>query len=116
VVLTVPPFPQSDDYTDLCKGLPVLFRQPPSAEDQRHFHMSEVELKEDGSLITTGGTGSLMAVTGTGPTVEEARAAAYQRCSNIVVSNLRYRTDIGSRFLERDRALMVEWGLWPADA
>jgi phosphoribosylamine---glycine ligase len=115
VVLTVPPFPQSDDYTDLCKGLPVLFREPPSAEDRRHFHMSEVELR-DGDLVTTGGTGSLMAVTGTGGSVEEARAAAYRRCGNIVVSNLRYRTDIGSRFLSRDRALMVEWGLWPAGA
>jgi phosphoribosylamine--glycine ligase len=115
VVLTVPPFPQSDDFTELCKGLPVLFRTPPSAEDQRHFHMSEVEL-QDGQLITTGGTGSLMAVTGTGETVEEARTAAYRRCANFAISNLRYRTDIGARFLERDRALMVEWGLWPSEA
>lgn len=114
VVLTVPPFPQSDDYSELCKDLPVLFRRPLEPDDEGHLHMSEVELR-DGALMTTGGTGSLMAVTGTGLTVQEARAAAYRRCENIAIPNLRYRTDIGSRFLARDRDLMVEWGLWPSE-
>jgi phosphoribosylamine--glycine ligase len=114
VVLTVPPFPQSDDYSEVSKGLPVLFRQPLTADDRSHFHLSEVE-KIDGQLVTTGGTGSLMAVTGTGNTVESARDAAYQRCRNTVLPNLRYRTDIGSRFIERDRALMQEWGVWPIE-
>jgi phosphoribosylamine--glycine ligase len=115
VVLTVPPFPQCDDYSEISKGFPVLFRQPPAEEDWRHFHLSEVELRE-GQLITTGGTGSLMAVTGTGMTAEEARDAAYNRCRNVVIPNLRYRTDIGERFLVRDRALMQSWGLWPRDS
>ena len=111
VLLTVPPFPESD-YSDASKGLPVLFREPLTTEDQRHFHLSEVELRE-GQLVTTGGTGSLMAVTGIGDTVEEARSAAYRRCHNTVLPNLRYRTDIGSRFLDRDRALMQQWHMWP---
>lgn len=114
VVLTVPPFPQCDEYSEISKGFPVLFRTPPTDEDRRHFHLSEVELRDD-VLITTGGTGSLMAVTGTGATVEEARANAYNRCGNIVIPNLRYRTDIGERFITRDRALMQSWGLWPPD-
>lgn len=111
VVLTVPPFPQSD-FSDLSKGLPVLFREPLTEEDRRHFHLSEVELQGD-QLITTGGTGSVMAVTGTGDTVEDACFSAYRRCQNTVLPNLRYRTDIGSRFLARDRALMQQLGLWP---
>lgn len=110
VVLTVPPFPQADDYSEVSKGLPILFRSTPTQEDMKHLHMSEVELL-NGHLVTTGGTGSLMAVTGVGETVEEARGAAYGRCRNIVVPNLRYRTDIGSRFLSHDRALMEEWNL-----
>ena len=57
-----------------------------------------------------------MAVTGTGDTPEQARAAAYRRCDNIVIPNLRYRRDIGLRFLERDRALMAQWGWWPSGA
>jgi phosphoribosylamine--glycine ligase len=112
VVLTVPPFPESD-YSDASKGLPVLFREPLTPEDKRHFHLSEIELL-DGQWVTTGGTGSLMAVTGTGNSVEDACAAAYRRCHNTVLPNLRYRTDIGLRFLTRDRALMQQWGLWPA--
>ena len=44
-----------------------------------------------------------------------ARAEAYRRCRNVVVPNLRYRADIGERFLARDRDLMVEWGWWPAE-
>ena len=111
VVLTVPPFPESD-YSDASKGLPLLFRESLTAEDAHHFHFSEIELLS-GQLVTTGGTGSLMAVTGTGDNVEEACAAAYRRCRNTVLPNLRYRTDIGWRFLNRDRALMQQWGLWP---
>ncbi|MGZ5920800.1 MAG: phosphoribosylglycinamide synthetase C domain-containing protein [Rhizomicrobium sp.] len=112
VVLTVPPFPVAEEFSEQAKGLPVLFRRDPTDQDWRHLHLSEVERCGSG-LVTTGGLGSLMAVTGTGDTATEARAAAYQRCSNIVVPGLRYRNDIGLRFLERDQAQMREWGYWP---
>lgn len=112
VLLTVSPFPQRDRYAEISKGLPVLFRTPPSEEDRRHLHLSEVELR-DGQMLTSGDVGALMIVTGTGETVEMARGEAYRRCKNVVVPGLRYRTDIGSRFLARDRALLQEWGLWP---
>jgi len=109
VVLTVPPFPGAEDYSEQAKGLPILFRKPLTAEDWRHLQLSEVEKTNDG-LLTTGGLGSLMAVTGVGETAEQARDAAYGRCANIVVPGLRYRNDIGSRFLTRDQALMRQWG------
>ncbi|HEY2010894.1 MAG TPA: phosphoribosylglycinamide synthetase C domain-containing protein [Rhizomicrobium sp.] len=112
VVLTVPPFPVAEDYSEQSKGLPVLFRKAPTEEEWRHLQLSEVE-KSGSGLVTTGGLGSLMAVTGVGDTVEQARDAAYQRCSNIVVPGLRYRNDIGLRFLTRDRTLMQQWGYWP---
>lgn len=112
VVLTVPPFPQAEEYTTAAEGLPILFRQPLQDEDWRHLQLSEVSMVQ-GQLFTTGGLGSLMAVTGTGSTVEESRAAAYRRCANIVVPGLRYRNDIGTRFLQRDRSLMQKWGYYP---
>jgi phosphoribosylamine---glycine ligase len=112
VVLTVPPFPHAEEFTEEAKGLPILFRQPLTTEDWRHLQMSEVEMV-GGGLVTTGGLGSLMAVTGIGDTVEESRDAAYARCRNIVVPGLRYRNDIGARFLEKDRALMQGWGYYP---
>lgn len=114
VVLTVPPFPVAEEYSNQAKGLPVLFRQAPSEEDWRHLQLSEVE-KSDAGLVTTGGLGSLMAVTGIGDTAEGARIAAYARCCNIVVPGMRYRNDIGLRFLERDRDLMRQWGYWPSN-
>jgi phosphoribosylamine--glycine ligase len=115
VLLTVPPFPQRDRYDEISKGLPILFRKPPSEEDRRHLHLSEVEMR-DGQMLTAGELGALMVVTGDGATVEIARREAYRRCANVVVPGLRYRTDIGARFIARDRASMQEWGLWPKDA
>ena len=115
VLLTVPPFPQSDRYKEISKGLPILFREQPIEEDWHHMHLSEVEMR-DGRLFTAGELGSLMIVTGTGESVQDARAAAYRRCRNVVVPGLRYRNDIGARFLNRDRALLRQWGLWPKDA
>jgi phosphoribosylamine---glycine ligase len=115
VLLTVPPFPQSGRYEEISKGLPVLFRQPPDDDDKKHLHFSEVELRGS-QIFTAGELGSLMIVTGTGETVQEAQVAAYRRCHNVVVPGLRYRNDIGSRFLAKDRALMREWGLWPTGA
>lgn len=112
VVLTVPPFPHAEEFTEEAKGLSVLFRRPLASEDWHHLQMSEVEMV-DNRLVTTGGLGSLMAVTGIGDTVEESRDAAYARCRNIVVPGLRYRNDIGARFLEKDRALMQQWGYYP---
>ena len=54
-----------------------------------------------------------MIVTGTGETVEAAQRGAYALCSKIVVPNLRYRNDIGARFLREDRARLIEWGILP---
>lgn len=112
VVLTVPPFPIAEEYSDEAAGLPILFRKPMTEADWQHLHMSEVAKLREG-IVTTGGLGSLMAVTGTGDTVQQAMDATYKRCANIVVPGLRYRNDIGQRFLQRDQRLMEEWGYWP---
>jgi phosphoribosylamine--glycine ligase len=76
------------------------------------MHLSDVR-KEDGKLVV-GEYASLMVVTGRGETVEAAQRECYRRCENVVVPGIRYRTDIGDRFVKRDRALMEQWGLWPS--
>lgn len=113
LALTVPPFPNGDRYAQLSKGMPILFRGELSARDRRHLHLSEVELR-DGRLLTSGEIGYLMVVTGCGETVEQARAEAYGLARRVVVPNLRYRTDIGRRFIDREQAMLRQWGLWPA--
>ena len=112
VVLTVPPFPYRSDYDVLSKGMPILFKGTPSPEDHAHLHYCEVALSE-GRLVTSGVIGDLMIVTGRGTTVEAAQAAAYGLAGRVVVPNLRYRNDIGARFLREDRERLMNWGILP---
>jgi len=103
VVLTVPPFPYQAGYGELSKGLPILFRGTLDAAARRHLHFSEVAMS-DGRLVTAGMVGQVMVVTGRGNTVEAAQRRSYDLVRRVVVPNLRYRTDIGDRFLRHDRA------------
>jgi phosphoribosylamine--glycine ligase len=112
VVLSVPPFPYRDRYAQLSRGLPIFFRDDLSREDQDNIHLHEVEYR-DGELIASGEMGYLMVVTGRGATASTARTNAYALAARIVVPNLRYRTDIGARFIERDCAALQKLNLWP---
>jgi phosphoribosylamine--glycine ligase len=52
-----------------------------------------------------------MIVTGTGRTVRDAQAAAKARARNVIAPELRWRADIGERFLqgEGDRLRALGW-------
>jgi len=115
VVLTVPPFPYRPDYDRLSKGMPILFKGPLSAADETNLHYCEVGL-ERGRLVTSGVIGDLMIATGRGPTVEEAQEQAYRLAARVVVPNLRYRNDIGARFLREDRARLIAYGILSPEA
>jgi len=114
IVLTVPPFPYRADYEVLSKGMPILFKGAMSAEDDAHLHYCEVALSE-GRLVTSGVIGDLMIVTGRGATVEAAQAEAYGLVGRVVVPNLRYRNDIGARFLREDRERLLSWRILPGE-
>lgn len=114
VVLTVPPFPYRSDYEVLSKGMPILFKGAMSVEDDAHLHYCEVALSE-GRLVTSGVIGDLMIVTGRGATVEAAQAATYKLAGRVVVPNLRYRNDIGARFLREDRERLLRWRILPRE-
>lgn len=109
VVLTVPTFPYVHGYETLSKGAPILFRAGLTSDDRDKLHFSEVRM-EEGQLVTAGSIGYVMVVTGRGPSVEDARSDAYARVRKIVIPNLRYRTDIGEKFLQSDRNDMQRWG------
>ena len=121
----MPPFPYAAGYERLSKGLPILFREGLTEDDRRHLHFGEVALEPaaphgDGAgateeaprpqLVTSGVVGYVMVVTGCGPTVPAARAAAYARVEKVCLPNGRYRRDIGERFLEKDEARLEAWG------
>jgi phosphoribosylamine--glycine ligase len=114
IVLTVPPFPKEDAASPPEDDLPLFHREPPGAEElARHHHPCDVRL-EDGRLLARRRTGRAMVVTGTGATVEEAQAGARARARNVIAPDLRWRADIGDRFLLRDGARLEELGWLPA--
>ena len=114
VVLTVPPFPYNVSHSAFGGGAPITFRTGTSDAELDRLHFAEVarERLPDGDtrLVTSDGVGYVMVATGAGPGAEEAQRAAYEVAGRVVIPNLRYRTDIGTRFIERDRAEMVRLG------
>lgn len=111
IVLTVPPFPgvtmavPEDDP-------PLFFHTVPVA-DIANYHF--VDMRRDGDqLLVHRRSGHAMIVTGIGPDVASAQEAARSRARNVIVPEIRWRSDIGDRFVNQDRARLHEWGLLPA--
>jgi len=113
VVLTVPPFPYRDGYDRLSKGLPITVRAGMTPDDEAAIHWGEVA-RVDGQLVTAGEIGYIAVVTGRGSTAESARDAVYARVPQVVIPNVRYRADIGERFIAKDRATLERLGILPA--
>ncbi|MBA3686249.1 MAG: phosphoribosylamine--glycine ligase [Planctomycetes bacterium] len=110
VVLTVPPFPHPYGHAELSDGMPVLFRRELAADERERLHYAEVALR-DGQLVAAGLLGYLMVATGRGEDVPSAQRAAYALAAEVVAPNLRYRTDIGDRFVAGEGATMRRLGL-----
>jgi phosphoribosylamine--glycine ligase len=115
IVLTTPPFPYSRKQVAEPVGLPVFLPEDLDEEDRRNFHYGEVGLDESGQLVTSGLYGWTMVATGTGRTIEAARAAAYERAARVSIPNLRYRLDIGDKLIAGDYAALATLGLLSDD-
>jgi phosphoribosylamine--glycine ligase len=61
-------------------------------------------------LVTAGLYGWTTVVTGTGLTVESAKAAAYARAARVRTPNLRYRLDIGDKLISGELQQLTDWG------
>ena len=109
VVLTVPPFPYSHGYEELSKGEPICFRPGTTAADRAALHFAEVAQVGE-HLVTSGSCGYVGVATGIGDSVQAASDAAYQLARQVVVPNLRYRTDIGERVRQHDLARLAALG------
>jgi phosphoribosylamine--glycine ligase len=96
VVLTVPTFPYPQGYAETGKGTPIFFRDDMTEAERSRLHLAEVAL-QDGQLVTSGMTGQVGVATGTGVTIAQASARAYEIARKVVTPNLRYRNDIGLR-------------------
>lgn len=108
ILLTTPPFPYSRKQVAELVGLPISFDSF-SPEDFRHVHYGEVG-ERAGLLVTSGLYGWSLVVTGTGGTIEDAIARAYERAGRVHIPRVRYRLDIGQRLLTGDYAAMDALG------
>ena len=112
IVLTVPPFPHTFPDSPPDRDPPVFFHRPPAGEELAHYHFVDMRL-EAGQLLGRRRSGHLMIVTGTGPTVRAAQDAARARAENVIAPELRWRADIGDRFLNGEAARLHKLGWLP---
>jgi phosphoribosylamine--glycine ligase len=110
IVLTTPPFPYPRSQVAEPIGLPVLFDGELTAEDRTNLHYCEVGLEGD-ALVTSGIYGWTMVVTGVGKTIASAQRRANRLADRVLVPNVRYRRDIGTRLIEGEFARVEELGL-----
>ena len=106
VRIVVPPFPYDDPkvFKANSKDRVIIFRKP--ARDG--IHIEDVR-EVNGEWLITGHSGVILIVTGTGLSVRQAQAQAYQRVRNVLIPNMYYRTDIGDRWYE-DHDRLHSWG------
>jgi phosphoribosylamine--glycine ligase len=106
VVVAVPPFPfhDPDAFQRFSEDASIIFKK----EVYDGIHLGDVKLVEDDWRLA-GNSGYALVVTGSGTTMDEARKNAYNRIKNIIIPNMFYRTDIGTRWSE-DSDRLVMWG------
>jgi len=108
VRISVPTFfakSKDRETVEMYHDLPILFKKPSNLEG---IHIEDVKI-EEGVWRIAGESGVLLAVTGSGTTVEEARRQVYARVQNIMVQNMFYRTDVGVKWAE-DSDRLRTWG------
>ncbi|HLC95752.1 MAG TPA: phosphoribosylglycinamide synthetase C domain-containing protein [Candidatus Nanoarchaeia archaeon] len=103
--IVVPPFPFTDKETFKVKSKDsvIYFTKPTDG-----VHIEDVKLVND-EWVVTGTAGVVLIVCGTGSTMKQAQAHAYNRIKNIIIPHMYYRTDIGDRWYE-DSDKLHSWG------
>ncbi len=108
ICLTIPSFPAETPGADPAEDPPVFFTAPP---DPAHTHYADLR-QEHGQLLARRRTGYALCVTGVGATVPDAQAAAVDRARQVIIPGLRYRTDIGDRFMAGEGERLRRLGWW----
>ena len=115
VQIAVPPFPYTTtDKKYSSEGLKIHFTGKLTQEELSCLHLCDIQQRETPSgekeYILAGTEGYALCVTGIGRTIREARSNAYGLIDKIIIPKMFYRTDIGLNFMEKDGAMLREWG------
>lgn len=95
----------NSEVVNLYHDLAISFKNSHNLEG---VHIEDIK-NDKGIWRVAGVSGCLLVVTGSGATVEDARHLVYGRIKNIIIPNMIYRTDIGSRWaVDGDR--LHTWG------
>ncbi len=90
---------------NMYRDLPILFRNPKNMDG---VHIEDIKLENDVWRIA-GTSGVLLVITASAKTMTEARRKAYARVQNILIQDMLYRVDIGTRWFE-DSDKLQTWG------
>jgi phosphoribosylamine---glycine ligase len=105
-VLVPSHFSKTDNEdTEFYRDLAVNFRKANSLDG---VHIEDVKC-DNGIWRIAGSSGCVLVITASGSTVEETRRLVYSRIQNIMIPNMFYRTDIGTRWFEESDKLRT-WG------
>ncbi|HSU73000.1 MAG TPA: phosphoribosylglycinamide synthetase C domain-containing protein [Candidatus Binatia bacterium] len=106
VVIACPPFPFDDPaaFRRYSEDATILFKR----QVMDGVHIGDVKFVDDDWRLA-GNSGYALIVTGSGITMEDARAQAYVRVKNIMIPNMFYRTDIGQRW-RHEGDMLRTWG------
>ncbi|MFA6305071.1 MAG: hypothetical protein WCV73_00680 [Patescibacteria group bacterium] len=114
VSIAIPPFPYkgiSSEY--YLKGTNILFKDKLTSGEWKKIHFEEVSLsksKNTSNYYISGANGYILYVTGFGKSITSARNDAYSLVDKIIIPKMMFRTDIGLKFMERDKKLLKKWG------
>lgn len=114
VALTVSPFPyRTNDKNLISDNFDIHFDKSMTEEEFSHVRFEGVYLKKINKInhyFTAGNLGYVLYVTEMGKDVQEARERVYSIIKKITIPKMFYRTDIGTRFIRKDQALLKKWG------
>lgn len=112
VLLALPPFPYAANIPEVSMKGARVYLANLDAESKNHVYFEGVKFLPGNrnSYVISDCEGYALYVAAALPTIQEARDKVYGIIKDIHIPKMFYRTDIGSRFLEKDRLLLEKWG------
>lgn len=112
VLVATPPFPyHRPKYKHFSpEGVTIHFKEEVKKEDMKHIHFEGVIIKKSGEYRICDNIGYVLHVTGLDKNVKSARDKTYSIIKKIVIPKMYYRTDIGIKFIEENKAKLKQWG------
>jgi len=91
--VSIPPYPSEQFRAD--EGIPI---RGLTREDRPHLYFYDVKLNDELKLVSTRATGTIVTITGSGDTIQEAIEPVMTIAKRAKIPQKQYRTDLGPVF------------------